>query len=420
MIVQAEREKAEVQRKEPPEEDDRGRQKYMSFLDELEAKYGNQSNTKEDWYDTEDAFIDDGDLKDNEAKMETKIGGFFVCRGAPEVVPPEERPPEVSKPKPKKTGDDSSLLDLPLNARAGLKTLKSLSQDFKPGQLERFLQSDVPVTNTKYRKVVTTMFNILNEPSMNLKKMRAVISQFQAILPFNASVKWVNNYFKELAMEYDSEEAGSEAFEARQDYLLTLLKRERMTLTRRVKRTIKNDVKEFQSKKTSEQYKCTTFENIVEDLVNAVNVINAEARVSRDSKKMKSITNKDAKQNFFEKMVENWPSGFMTLDNFTELYNKYRKPIPNPWLKRRRGSSGPNSPKSKNSPNKPPSTNSNKRVINLVTGASNPQPVKKARVEPGGSVSSGVRRPVMATSFCPKWEPNPWAEHKFAEPVSIS
>merc|ERR1719319_883389 len=46
MIVQAEREKAEVQRKEAPEEDDRGRQKYMSFLDELEAKYGNQCSVK--------------------------------------------------------------------------------------------------------------------------------------------------------------------------------------------------------------------------------------------------------------------------------------------------------------------------------------------------------------------------------------
>merc|ERR1719410_2412531 len=161
---------------------------------------------------------------------------------------------------------------------------------------------------------------------MNVQKRRAVISQFQSVLPFNGSAKWVNNYFKELAMEYDTEESGSEAYEARQEYLLTLLKRERMTLARRIKRTIKNDVKEFQSKNSSEQYKCTTFENIVEDLVNAVNVINAEARVSRDSKKLKSITNKDAKQNFFEKMVENWPSGFMTLEKFTELYSKYRKP----------------------------------------------------------------------------------------------
>jgi len=93
MVLKVERELASNHRQEMAKEKEnlKGKQSYLSYLDQLEEKYcEGEKDHQTDWYDVNDEFIDDSNLKDKNSKVKTKIGGYFVCRGAPEVVPPNE------------------------------------------------------------------------------------------------------------------------------------------------------------------------------------------------------------------------------------------------------------------------------------------------------------------------------------------
>ena len=75
LVLEAERDLANNHRQELEEEKENltGKQSYLSYLDQLEHKYGEGENDHQaDWYDVDDAFIDDSNLNDRSMNAKTK------------------------------------------------------------------------------------------------------------------------------------------------------------------------------------------------------------------------------------------------------------------------------------------------------------------------------------------------------------
>jgi len=351
MVLKVERELASNHRQEMAKEKEnlKGKQSYLSYLDQLEEKYcEGEKDHQTDWYDVNDEFIDDSNLKDKNSKVKTKIGGYFVCRGAPEVVPPNEdyeNNTEEGKfsTQPKNIKhyrvDD---IDKPLTpeVQKWLALLRKTVAEFDKNSLKELLAEDPNIEKPEHQRIAMIILNTLNASAMlKQKKRNRLFMKIGELLPYpDSQPKTFEKKLKKFVMQYKTvpkvpENLTEECQEAKLTYLFNLLKKEKLQLFRRLKRQVKLEVKIWESSgKLPCKYKYNNFQNMVDDLCKAVHVINAEAQALRYKNASCTITNKAKRTEFFEKIVDIWPVEYqMTLQKFIALWEKHRKQTRSFW-----------------------------------------------------------------------------------------
>merc|ERR1719357_704533 len=316
-----------------------------------------------------------------------------------------------------------------------------MTSAFDKAALKELLADDPGVNKPEHQRLALAMLNVLNASSgFNQKKRWRLLIQIVEALPYpERQPRNLEKKLKAFALTYycstpkDLEKEVKQLEDAKLEYLLNLLKKEKQILFRRLKRQVKLEVKTWDSSgKPPASYRYSNFENMLDDLSKAVHVINAEANALRHSQKKgsKRIKNKEKRWEFFDKIVDVWPKEYkMTKDKFSALWEKYKKSTPNPWK-------GPKREKSPSPQVVSPINNkvdsSKKEVVPMMTalssipsenGVSRKRPIcispkenspKRAKIESEPDIVEITSTIPQTTSFYEKPVSDPWADWRFS------